>query len=74
MTGSMAKARGNLEEATKWIVLILLAFLALVFGGIFLVFFAPIVGFYIFHYSDKIKKLEAQLATLQGTDEKPKSK
>jgi hypothetical protein len=59
MSPSMAK--GNLEEATKWIVLVLLAFLALVFGGLFLIFFAPVVGYYIFRYSDKIKELEARL-------------
>jgi len=61
-------AKSTLETATQWVVLALLVFLALVFGLLFLAVFAPIVAYFLFRYSDRIKDLEARLAKY----EKPK--
>jgi len=61
-------AKSTLETATEWVVLALLFFLAIFFQLLFLAIFAPIVAYFLFRYSDRIKELEARLAKY----EKPK--
>jgi hypothetical protein len=55
------------------VLLVLLALIAL--SGLVvieLVFFIPVVGWYLWHLNDKNKALEARVASLEGT-RKPKS-
>jgi len=62
----MSKSSGSLGIVVRVVFLVLLAFLVLASPVLFLIFFVPVVGWYILSLSDKNKDLEARLAALEG--------
>jgi len=68
----MSKSSGSLGIVVRVVFLVLLAFLVLASPVLFLIFFVPVVGWYILSLSDKNKDLEARLAALEGP-RRPKS-
>jgi hypothetical protein len=62
----MSKSRVNVEVASRLAFLALLALL--VFGGLYwyvLIFYIPIVGWFVWRYEDRISELEKRLAAVE---------
>jgi len=70
----MSKILGNLDTTVRIIFLVLLALLMFTpFIGIVLVFFVPVIGWYLWSLRDQNKELEARVAALEGKKpDKPK--
>jgi uncharacterized membrane protein len=67
----MSKPRGTIDLIVRVVFLVLLALLTLSLGLLLLIFFVPVVGWYIWRFNDKNKELEERLAALEGPH-KPK--
>jgi len=60
-----------IQYAQQIIVLLLLAFVFLITGELFLLFFVPVVAYVIWSLYDKNRELERRLHTLEKPGEKP---
>lgn len=68
---SKAKSSGTLEATVKVVFLILVGFIGYVFtANLFILFFAPIIGWLVWTSRDRVSQLEQKVAAL----EKPGSK
>jgi 4-amino-4-deoxy-L-arabinose transferase-like glycosyltransferase len=68
----MSGRRGSMNVVVRVTFLALLGLLTLALGLLLLIFFVPIVGWYVWTLSDRNRELEARIAVLEGT-RKPKS-
>ncbi len=56
----------GINLAVRVVFLVLVAFLAFAIGGLLFVFFAPIVGWYVWRLLDKTAELEKRITELEG--------
>jgi len=69
----MTKPSNNLSNAIRIVFVILLGFLSLA-SWLFLIFFVPVVAWYIWGLSDKNRDLERRIVALENPAEKDTTK
>ena len=57
----MSKPQANASVVIRVTFLILMGLVAFLFGFIFMAFFVPVVGWFIWRLNDKVAELEARL-------------
>jgi hypothetical protein len=70
----MSKPGGTINGAMRVVVSILVGFIAFIFtfGSIFILFFVPVITWYVWHLNDRSAELERRLNALEGpTAKKP---
>ncbi len=66
----MSKPRGMLESVTKVVLLVFLAFVGFVFTqSLFMIFFVPVVIYYVWWNYDRTRELERRLSELEKPSE-----
>jgi len=71
---SKPRSRGNLEIAVKITFLVLMALIFFADAGIFLLFFIPVAGWFIWSAHDKNVALEKRVAELEKLLDAPRPK
>jgi hypothetical protein len=71
---AVSRSSGSISIIVRVVFVILLAFLVLASPVLFLIFFVPVVTWYILSLNDKNKKLEERLAALEGPSAKKPEK
>ena len=67
----MSKPRASVDLTIRVTFLVLLAVLTLVFGLLFLLVFVPVVGWYLWKFHERIKRLEGRVAPSEAAPKKP---
>ncbi len=69
MSKASPRPRGALDSSVRIVFVILLAVLTLALSILFLIFFVPIVAYYLWQLLDRTKELERKVAELEGKPE-----
>ena len=69
----MSKPKGVLESAAQVVIVIFAGVLGTIFtGSIYMPFFVPVVGYFLWKIYDKTKELESRLSKLERAPEELK--
>ena len=61
----MSKPRGALDSSARIVFVILLGVLTLALSFLFLIFFVPVVAYYLWKVMDRTRELERKVAELE---------